>query len=163
MALPSVLVTDTNIWIDLENGGLLAEVFHLPYQFLTTDFAIPEFIHPRWQTLQALGLEVRELDSAHVLELINMRQDLINLSITDLAAFLLAKIIEATLITGDRRLIELAKSNSLSVHGVLWLLDEMVHYQAITSGQAANALGRMLDRGARLPPDECRKRLARWS
>jgi hypothetical protein len=84
-------------------------------------------------------------------------------AITDLAAFLLAKIIEATLITGDRRLIELAKSNSLSVHGVLWLLDEMVHYQAITSGQAANALGRMLDRGARLPADECRKRLARWS
>jgi hypothetical protein len=59
MALPSVLVTDTNIWIDLENGGILAEVFHLPYQFLTPDFAIPELIHPRWQTLQALGLEVR--------------------------------------------------------------------------------------------------------
>jgi hypothetical protein len=80
-----------------------------------------------------------------------------------LAAFLLAKVIEATLLTGDRRLIELAKANRMSVHGVLWLLDEMVHYQAITPGQAANALGRMLDRGARLPADECRKRLVRWS
>jgi hypothetical protein len=51
----------------------------------------------------------------------------------------------------------------MSVHGVLWLLDEMVHYQAITPGQAANALGRMLNQGARLPVDECHKRLVRWS
>ena len=54
-------------------------------------------------------------------------------------------------------------TNRLSVHGVLWLLDEMVHFQAIAPAQAANALGRMLDQGARLPADECRKRLASWS
>lgn len=163
MALPSVLVTDTNIWIDLENGCILAEVFHLPYQFLTPDFAISELIHPRWQTLQALGLEARELDPEGILELFKLRQDFNNLSTTDLAAFLLAKTLEATLLTGDWRLNELAKANRLSVHGVLWLLDEMVHYQAIAPGQAANALGRMLDQGARLPADECRKRLASWS
>ena len=163
MALPSVLVTDTNIWIDLENGGILAEVFHLPYQFITSDFAIPELVRPGWQTLHALGLEARELDPEPILELFELRQVIKNLSITDLAAFLLAKIIQSTLVTGDRRLIELAKANSMSVHGVLWLLDEMVHYQAITPGQAANALGRILDRGARLPADECRKRLVRWS
>lgn len=163
MALSSVLVTDTNIWIDLENGGILAEVFHLPYQFLTPDFAISEFIHPRWKTLQALGLEARELDSEGILELFRLRPDFNNLSMIDLAAFLLAKTLEATLLTGDWRLNELAKANRLSVHGVLWLLDEMVHYQAIAPGQAANALGRMLDQGARLPADECRKRLAKWS
>jgi hypothetical protein len=163
MALPSVLVTDTNIWIDLENGGILAEVFHLPYQFLTPDFAIPELIHPRWQTLQVLGLEARELDPEGILELFKLRQHFNNLSTTDLAAFLLAKTLEATLLTGDWRLNELAKANSLSVHGVLWLLDEMVHYQAIAPGQAANALRRMLDQSARLPADECRKRLASWS
>lgn len=163
MALPSVLVTDTNIWIDLENGGILAEVFHLPYQFLTPDFAISELIHPRWKTLHALGLEARELDPEGILELFRLRSDFNNLSTTDLAAFLLAKTLEATLLTGDWRLNELAKANRLSVHGVLWLLDEMVHYQAIAPGQAANALGRMLDQGARLPADECRKRLASWS
>ena len=47
MALQSVLITDTNIWIDLENGGILIEVFRLPYQFLIPDFAIPELIRPR--------------------------------------------------------------------------------------------------------------------
>jgi hypothetical protein len=47
MALQSVLVTDTNIWIDLENGGMLAEVFLLPRKFLIPDFAIRELIRPR--------------------------------------------------------------------------------------------------------------------
>lgn len=57
MTLPSVLVTDTNIWIDLENGKILADVFRLPYQFFTTDFAVEEFIHPRWAHLHDLGLQ----------------------------------------------------------------------------------------------------------
>ena len=57
MTLPSVLVTDTNIWIDLENGKILAEVFRLPYQFFTTDFAVGEFIHPGWVHLHDLGLQ----------------------------------------------------------------------------------------------------------
>ena len=163
MALQSVLVTDTNIWIDLENGGILVEVFRLPYRFLIPDFAIPELIHPRWETLEVLGLEAHELIGEQVIELAQLRRSYKNLSIIDLAAFLLAKTLDATLLTGDWRLSELANSNGLSVHGVLWLLDEMVHFQALTPGQAAAALVRMLDLGARLPAEECKERLARWS
>jgi hypothetical protein len=163
MALQSVLVTDTNIWIDLENCGILAEVFRLPYRFLTPDFAIPELIRPRWETLEALGLEAHELIAEQVAELAQLRQTYRNLSIIDLAALLLAKKLDATLLTGDSRLNELANANGLSVHGVLWLLDEMVHFQALTPGQAAIALGRMLDQGARLPAEECSNRLASWS
>jgi hypothetical protein len=119
MALPSVLVTDTNIWIDLENGGILVEVFQLPYQFLIPDFAIPELIHPRWESLQVLGLRAHELPAEQVVDLFQLRQVHRNLSIIDLAAFLLAKMLESTLLTGDWRLNELANASGLSVHGVL--------------------------------------------
>lgn len=163
MTLPSILVTDTNIWIDLENGGILAEVFLLPYRFVTPDFAIREFVQPRWDALQALGLEAHELAPESIIELSNLRLAHKNLSIIDLSAFLLARALEATLLTGDWRLSNLAKANRLSVHGVLWLLDEMLRYQVVAPGQAANALRRMLDQGARLPTDECQKRLLCWS
>lgn len=163
MALQSVLVTDTNIWIDLENGGILIEVFRLPYRFLIPDFAIPELIHPGWETLEALGLEAHELSAEQVIELVQLRQTYRNLSIIDLAAFLLAKTLDATLLTGERRLNELANANGLSAHGVLWLLDKLVHFQTLTPVQAAVALRRMLDQGARLPAEECRNRLASWS
>ena len=152
MALQSVLVTDTNIWIDLENGGILADVFRLPYRFLTPDFAIPEFIHPRWETLEVLGLEARELSAEQVLELVQIRQLHKNLSISDLATFLLTKTLGATLLTGDSRLNELASAQGLTVHGVLWLLDEVVHFQALAPGQAALALQRMLAQGADYRP-----------
>jgi hypothetical protein len=91
MALQSVMVTDTNIWIDLENGGILVEVFRLPYRFLIPDFAIPELVRPRWETLKDLGLEAHELIAEQVVELVQLRQTYRYLSIIDLAAFLLAK------------------------------------------------------------------------
>jgi len=163
MALQSVLVTDTNIWIDLENCGILVEVFRLTYQFLISDFAILELIRPRWETLEVLGLRAHELPVERVVELFQLRQAYRNLSIVDLAAFLLAKMLDATLLTGDWRLNELANASGLSVHGALWLLDEMVHFKALTPRQAASALTRMLELGARLPAEECSNRLTRWS
>ena len=68
MTLPSVLVTDTNIWIDLENGKILADVFRLPYLFFTTDFAVGEFINPGWATLQGLGMQTHDKKSLKKLE-----------------------------------------------------------------------------------------------
>ena len=163
MTLPSVLVTDTNIWIDLENGKILADVFRLSYQFFTTDFAVEEFIHPGWVTLQDLGLQTHDLEPEYILELVRLREIHRQLSAVDLAALLLARALDASLVTGDRRLNELAKAQGLPVHGALWILDEMVIHHVLTATQAANALREMLDQGARLPDGECQKRFDRWS
>jgi predicted nucleic acid-binding protein len=163
MTSQSVLITDTNIWIDLDNGGILADVFRLPYHFLTPDIATRELIRPRWQTLQALGLVLHELEADQVTELVQLRLFHRNLSIIDLAAFLLAKDLDATLLTGDSRLYELAVANGLSVRGVLWLLDEIIRLRVLVPERAAVALQKMLEMGARLPRDECRKRLVNWS
>jgi hypothetical protein len=158
-----VLVTDTNIWIDLDNGGILTVVFRLPYHFLIPDLATRELIRPRWQSLQALGLVLQELSADQVIELTQLRLSHRNLSVIDLASFLLAKSLNATLLTGDSRLFALAKENGLYVHGVLWLLDELVRLRVHAPKQAASALQKMLVAGAHLPRDECRKRLVNWS
>jgi predicted nucleic acid-binding protein len=163
MTLPSLLVTDTNIWIDLENGKILADIFRLPYQFFTTDFSVQEFIHPGWDVLRTLGLQTHGLEPESVLELAQLRLTYHQLSAVDLAALLLAKMLGACLVTGDRHLYELAIAQGLPVHGVLWILDEMVNHQVLTAIQAATALRKMLDQGARLPNVECQKRFERWS
>jgi len=163
MTLPSLLVTDTNIWIDLENGKILADIFRLPYQFFTTDFSVQEFIHPGWDVLRTLGLQTHGLEPESVLELAQLRQIHLQLSAVDLAALLLAKMLGASLVTGDRHLNELARAQGLPVHGVLWVLDEMVNHQVLTAIQAATALKKMLNQGARLPDVECQKRFDSWS
>lgn len=67
------------------------------------------------------------------------------------------------MVTGDRRLTELATAQGLSVHGVLWILDEMVGHRVLRATQAAAALRKMLDQGARLPKIEYQKRFEKWS
>ena len=163
MTLPSVLVTDTNIWIDLENGKILADAFRLPYQFFTTDFAVEEFIRLGWARLHDLGLQTHGLEPEYMFELDRLKQIHRQLSTIDLAALLLARALDASLVTGDRRLNELAKAKGVPVHGVLWILDEMVIHYVLTENQAAIALRKMLDQGARLPNSECQKRFDRWS
>jgi predicted nucleic acid-binding protein len=162
MAVLSILVTDTNIWIDLENGGILVDVFQLPYRFLIPNFATTELIRPSWETMVILGLEVHELIAEQVLELVKLKQEYRTLSIIDLSAFLLAISLDATLLTGEFQLTKLANTYRLPVHGVLWLLDEIVRLQVLTPVQVAFALRRMLVQGARLPKEESNERLDHW-
>ena len=101
MMSPLVLVTDTNIWIDLDNGGILEDVFRLPYDFLIPDIATRELIRPPWKILQAFGLVLQELAADQVIELAQLRLSHRYLSVIDLASFLLAKSLDAILLTGD--------------------------------------------------------------
>jgi predicted nucleic acid-binding protein len=161
--LPPILVTDTNIWIDLENGKILTDVFHLPYRFFTSDFACHETNFPDWNNLQMLGLQTHDLKPEKVFELFRMRATHHQLSVVDLATLLIAEELGASLITGDRRLNDLAKTRGLVVHGVLWILDEMVKHNVLAPFQATASLKEMLERGARLPNGECQKRFEIWT
>ena len=67
MTMKTVLVADTNIWIDLEIGKILADAFRLPYQFITTDFSIEELKLPKWETLQDLGLQTHNLEPEYII------------------------------------------------------------------------------------------------
>lgn len=37
-----VYISDTNIWIDFRNAGLLDALFDLPFQLCSTDFVLSE-------------------------------------------------------------------------------------------------------------------------
>lgn len=163
MTLPSVLVTDTNIWIDLDHGNIVEDIFKLPYQFITPDFARLELLSIQWHRLEMLGLNFAELRPQLISELYRIRGQHRALSVVDLAAFLLAKNLSATLVTGDRRLTELAKGSEMRVHGVIWLLDELVRLEVVLPRKAAVALQCMIELGARLPQDEYQRRLSIWT
>ncbi|HCW89531.1 MAG TPA: hypothetical protein DHU56_05670 [Marinobacter sp.] len=77
--MPSkILVSDTNIWIDLHHSNLLEKVFQLPYQFVTTDFVWQELRKPPGQHLEDLGLTIEILNGDETQELFALRQSLNN-------------------------------------------------------------------------------------
>jgi hypothetical protein len=48
------------------------------------------------------------------------------------------------------------------LHGILWILDEMLRQSVVTPGRAGDALEKMLSQVSRLPKTECDRRLRDW-
>jgi hypothetical protein len=161
--LPLVLVTDTNIWIDLDHGGLLELMFQLPYQICTADFARVEIRSVDIAILERYGLIFQELGKELIAELFRLRQHKAAMAIADLAAFLLAREQGAVLVTGDRNLVRFAIDAGVDVHGLLWLMDEMIRLGVLEPGKGADSLKIILEYGARLPAEECIQRIRVWS
>jgi predicted nucleic acid-binding protein len=157
-----LLVTDTNIWIDLENGEVLELIFELPYKFITTDFAVDEMLPTFWAFLESLGVEAYGLSPAQITDIYWLNQSHPPVSTTDLSCLVLARDLSAILLSGDKPLRELAEMKGIKVHGVLWLLDSLLDHQIISQSEACLALNRMLERNARLPKKPCNKRLRKW-
>ena len=162
MEFPSVLVTDTNIWIDLQNGGILEKLFLLPFHFIAPDFAITEYSTVDWKELDKLGVEFCEIAPEEIQKIVFLKSMHPGLSVVDLSALLLAEERKAVLITGDKNLRILAVERKNNCHGVLWILDILVAHQIINGKTAASAMAAMIQKGARLPEKDCNQRLENW-
>lgn len=157
------LVTDSNIWIDLLNGGLIDLFFKLPFSFFAPDFLKSyESIGVSWIALENKGLQFIGLDENEMSKLFELRQLLHQPSLADLASFMIAKKVGGILLTGDKNLSNFAVK-SIEVHGFLWVMDRLVGYSIITNQEAYECLSLLLqDQKTRLPKNECEKRLKKW-
>jgi len=162
MKLSLLLVTDTNIWIDLEYGEVLSFVFQLPYKFITTDFAANEIEYELWASLVSLGVEAFGLSPEQISDIYLLNQNHHPVSIADLSCLVLTRDLPAILLSGDKPLRKLAEIQAIEVHGVLWLLDRLVDHLIISPNQACVALIRILAHNARLPEKPCKTRLRKW-
>ncbi|MCE1252836.1 MAG: hypothetical protein LWX83_04715 [Anaerolineae bacterium] len=161
--LPLLLITDTNIWIDLDHGGLIDDVFKLPYQICASDFAKIEIKSVNTNLLIQKGLVFQSLEGYLVAELYSLSRSNRGLAIADMAAYLLAREQRSTLVTGDSRLVKISIQNGIDVHGLLWLMDEFVRLTIISPTRAVEALTEILNQNARLPQNECDLRIKTWS
>jgi predicted nucleic acid-binding protein len=112
--------------------------------------------------LAGLGLQIRTMSGKQVLDVVTLRQQHARLSANDLFAYVPARDLEATLLTGDSGLRQLAADTGVPCHGTLWLLDGLVQHGLLQPHQAAEALTLMLDKGSRLPAVACNQRLRTW-
>ena len=157
-----ILVSDTNIWIDLHRCGLLETVFQLPHQFVTTEFVWRELHQPPGTRLTDLGLVLETLEQEEILELYSLRRDLGNSSIADVSCYLTARNRNWILLTGDKALRSSGFESDLDVRGILWLLDELYEHSLVNGDMLAAGLQQMIDQGARLPETECQHRIRFW-
>ncbi len=152
-------VTDTNIWIDLHRGGLIENAFELPLELVAPDVIISELQTPSGDSLVSFGLHMQELSGSQVLMVLDLAERYIHPSREDLFALVLAKEINAVLLTGDGSLRDAAIEEGVKVHGVIWLIDQMVEHGIIDKRERAVSLKLIVKSGSRLPCEEVKARL----
>lgn len=144
-------ISDANILIDVEVGGLMAPMFSLGYQFAVPDVLYFEELaehHAHWRDM---GLIVKSLPSEGVARVQALSQKYKRPSRNDLFALALAEQAQCPLLTGDAALRSAAETEQVEVKGTIWLVTEMVRKQCITATVARVAYKAMQEQGRRLP------------
>ena len=137
------IVLDTTICIDLFNGQLLEKVTNLPYELVLPDVIVEELIDPPGEYLMQIGYKKLQLDEETIGQVIALRERYSKPSTNDLFALLLAKMNSCEILTGDNDLRKAAKEEGVTVHGIFWILDNLVEYKVLKSEEAADALERI--------------------
>jgi hypothetical protein len=159
--MPRLLISDANILIDMECGGLLGRMFQLGFEFAVLDILFDEELKDAHPELPDNGLTILELSGEGVEQaarLIAGHQDT-GASRNDLLSLSLAIQTRCPLLTGDKLLREVCEAERHEVHGTLWLVDQLYAAKLVTRVEARNAYEAMRIQGRRLPWPEVTARL----
>ena len=157
-------VTDANVWIDLDHGGLLGRAFELGDELAVPDLVLrDELLTVDGGLLVRLGLRVAGLSGDQLVAVSGLSRLYPRPSVRDLASLVLARDSGGVLLTGDGALRSAAAAEGVEVHGVLWVLDRLVAEAGLSPGEAARSLQLIVRGGAWLPRREVARRLSEWS
>ena len=133
---PRIVVSDSSVLIDIERGCLFDAAFALPFDFCVPDLLYRLELEPYGgNELVAKGLQVLELDGDGVAQAASYHQTERAISLPDAFALALARRTGSTLLTGDARLRQLAVTEKVACHGVLWLIDRVFEHRSATPTQ----------------------------
>lgn len=154
-----IVVTDTNVFIDLLEVDALSEFFALPFEICTTDFIMAEILDDEHKDLleafkRAKKLTVLESSPEEIIAMNTMKVIPSLKRIADRSAFWKARELRAMLLTGDRNLRKVAEAEGLEVHGILWVVECLVRETIISNESAINLLRNLLVINPWLPKEE---------
>lgn len=146
-----ILISDANILIDLEVGGLLQVMFKLSFEFCTPDVLYETELAHQHSHLITLGLTLRELSPESMIYVYRINQNYDQPSFNDLLALALAKQESCPLLTGDKRLRQAAEKEAVVVKGTIWIVEQLIIQGIISTTEARSAYLKMKDQDRRLP------------
>ncbi len=162
-----ILISDTNILIDLSDANLLESCKLMDISFQTVDFVINEITNKTQlssitQLIKTGFLKVNSFSQQEMLKLYNYYTEIVdtsNLSLTDCAVLLCAKTSKNRLLTGDKALRNKAIQEGIDVSGILYLTDMMVSQNIVEKTMMADCLENLLKINRRLPKSLIRERI----
>jgi predicted nucleic acid-binding protein len=164
----TIVVGDASVVIDILQMGLLREFLDLRWQVIISALVVSEVQDAGSGELDdavRLGqVTILNFDSSDLEQIQEYSLAYPGLSIPDCSCLHLAKEKSAILLTGERLLRSIASGpHTLEVHGLLWVLDQLVAKKILSYRHAHSKLERQMAINKRLPLSECKKRLSNWS
>lgn len=145
------LISDANILIDMEEGRLSELMFQLPYRFSIPDILYYEELDEDHKYLLKIGLVVCELESETMTYASELMCRYKSASRNDCLALALALQEGCPLLTGDKALRQAADNETVIVRGTLWIVEQLIRREMLSSDKARVAYERMKASGRRLP------------
>lgn len=166
--METVVVSDTNIFIDLYSVDLLNEFFSLSFQIHTTDFIINELKNAiqRDTILSFNTLTIKKFNGKELSELLLFQDKLhqeTNVSIQDCSVWQYAQHNSYCLLTGDSKLRKVAIKEGTNVRGILYIFDKIVEEKILTPSVACEKLKLLRQMNGRLPSKEIDRRILLWN
>lgn len=148
--METIVVNDTNIFIDLIAVDLLDKFFSLPIEIHTTDFVVHELTEPLQKKkvefyIKQNKLTVKLHSAIEVMEIAEFQTTCDNnVSITDCSVWLYAQKNNYVLLTGDSKLRKSASKSGVEVCGILKIFDMLVEdYKIISKQNGAEMLTKL--------------------
>ncbi len=120
-----VLISDANVLIDMEVGGLIELMFKLPFEFQTPDILFEEELAEDHAYFLGLGLIKAPLSSAMLLRAEELIVKYPVPSRNDIFGLVLAEALNVPLLTGDDKLRSATKKEAVQLNGTVWLLGQL--------------------------------------
>jgi len=156
-----LLISDANIFIDLDKTDLLRYFDRLGFAVATSDFVYNELNAEQKSILDGLDIEIYEMDgeelSSFYTEFFDL--NLKKISSQDYSIFYYAKKCDGEVLSNDLRLRKFAQRKSIIVKGLFYILDEMVSQNRVTASLMVEKLIMLKEINKRLPIDEVDKRI----
>jgi len=159
-----LIITDTNVLFDVIKIGALPEFFSLNFDICTTVFVIEEIKPPDQRDLvdafirakkltvfDFIGKEIEEIEN---FEIVNELK-----RFTDKSVVWKSLQLNCPILTGDRKIREIAENLGLEVHGSIWIIDELVSNGLISSDMALELFVQLMKTNSWLPRNEIEKRI----
>lgn len=146
-----LLISDSNVLIDLIIVEQIENMFKLPYSFAVPDILFHEELKETHSDLLELGLEIKELSSETIIYSMKLMNKYRKPSRNDLFALALAKQESCPLLTGDNDLRTAAESEAVILCGTIWVMDNLIKNNLVTIEEARLLYQKMEDNKRRLP------------
>lgn len=157
-----LLVSDANIFIDLEKIGLLIEFSKLDIEISTSDFVFNELNTKQQMLVKSLNIDIYTLNSDELIIFLNEYQALgqVKISSQDYSIYYFAKKYKAYLLSNDKALRNFSKKNSVDVKGIFYILDLIIEQSTLSKNDLSASIALLLN-NSWLPTNEINKRLER--